>query len=131
MKTVQRSLAICLILLTGHLAIGQPWMSNLNSTNPTFFEIQEEFDNYWKDKNVQNGKYIENGVEKKAYGWKQFKRWEWHWEQRVGANGQFPSADILWTEWQNYQSNHPSNAGSNNARSANWTSFGPSTSPGG
>ena len=40
--------------------------------NKSFFEIQQEFNDRWAPYNVDNnGYYIENGVRKKAAGWKQ------------------------------------------------------------
>ncbi|MCH8902697.1 MAG: T9SS type A sorting domain-containing protein [Bacteroidetes bacterium] len=104
---------------------------NTKTENPTFFEIQAAFNDYWKGKNVQGGKYLENGEEKKAYGWKQFKRWEWYWKQRVGKEGQFPNADVLWNEREKYQQAQYDRNGSPVPPSANWSFYGPTTSGGG
>ncbi len=92
----------------------------------TFFEIQKEFNDYWAPYHVKNGYYIENGIKKKAPGWKQFKRWEYYWENRVNpTTGAFPkttAADIY--QKLKMQRNSRSSAGS-------WTSLGPSSSNGG
>ncbi len=52
--------------------------------------------------------YIENGVKKKAPGWKIFKRWEWYWEQRVNQiTGEFPTTNsvIEYEKYLNSQNN--------------------------
>ncbi len=92
----------------------------------TFFEIQKEFNDYWAPYHVTNGYYIENGIKKKAPGWKQFKRWEYYWENRVNpTTGAFPktTAADIYQKLKN-QRNSRSSAG-------NWTSLGPSSSNGG
>ncbi|PLW93357.1 MAG: hypothetical protein C0591_14795, partial [Marinilabiliales bacterium] len=91
-----------------------------------FFKIQREFNEYWAPYNVDNnGYYVENGVKKKAGGWKQFKRWEWFWENRIDPiTGEFPivsAADIY---------EQQGGAGSRSL-DGNWTSLGPSSSSGG
>jgi hypothetical protein len=58
----------------------------------TLKDHQKAFNKYWEPFNV-NGKgyYYENGVKKKAYGWKQFKRWEWNMRGQVDPKtGKFP-----------------------------------------
>jgi len=50
----------------------------------TFYEIQREFYNYWAPYNVdKDGYYYQNSKKQKAPYWKQFKRWEYYWENRV------------------------------------------------
>ncbi len=97
-----------------------------NNSEKTFFEIKKEFYDYWAPYNVKDGYYFENGVRKKAAGWKQFKRWEYYWENRVDpAMGKFPSvnrADIR--KEINISRGITSSNGS-------WSSMGPSSSPGG
>ena len=73
-----------------------------------------------------------NGIEKKAYGWKQFKRWEWYWEPRVDQNGLFPNSDINFTEWQNYLDTHSEVLNnSSSSTTSNWTYSGSNSSTGG
>ena len=45
-----------------------------NSDELNYFDIKKAFDNYWEPFNVKNGKYLKDGVELKAPGWKLFKR---------------------------------------------------------
>lgn len=95
----------------------QEWMKNVNQVNPNFFYIQKAFYTFWEGKTIEKGK-----------GYKQFKRWEWYWEQRVGSDGQFPQSDVLWTESNKYFEIHPNNP---DIASGNWTFYGPNTSAGG
>lgn len=91
-----------------------------------FFEIQNNFNDYWSKKDVVNGYYTENGIRKKAYGWKQFKRWEWYWMNRINpTTGAFPSkhAPDFFTP--------RNNSNGNRNATGNWTSMGPTTSTGG
>jgi PKD repeat protein len=91
-----------------------------------FFEIQQQFNDYWNPKNVVNGYYEENGVQKKAYGWKQFKRWEWYWNNRVNpTTGQFPDKRA-----SDFYVERAITSTSRNA-TGNWTALGPSLSSGG
>lgn len=93
-----------LFLLISFLLAGsinaQPWTKNLPtekaSSAYTFYDYQNAFCSYWEPFHVKRGYYTdENGVEKKAYGWKQFKRWEYFWETRVDSQtGEFPTKDI-------------------------------------
>ncbi|MBU2554251.1 MAG: PKD domain-containing protein [Bacteroidetes bacterium] len=96
------------------------------SSDRSFFEIQKEFNDYWGPKNVVNGYYEENGVRIKASGWKQFKRWEWYWENRIDPKtGAFPTIGRAEIFLQLQQAN------SSRSAAGNWQSLGPSTSPGG
>ena len=58
----------------------------------TFFEYQKAFNTFWGNKNVKNGTFInKSGINEKAYGWNQFRRWENYWETRVDKQtGKFP-----------------------------------------
>lgn len=100
-------------------ALAQPWIENVKSENPTFQEIQKSFYDYWKDKPIEKGT-----------GYKQFKRWEWYWEQRILPDGTFPSPSVTWDAWQDYVTTHPTEANKMSS-AANWQFKGPSTTPGG
>jgi PKD repeat protein len=110
----------------------QPWNSllptdKLESGELSFFEIRDAFNDYWSDKDVVDGYYFINGVKTKAGGWKQFKRWEWYWENRVNpTTGEFPNSSA----WEEYQKIKKS-LGNQRSPSGQWTSMGPNTSPGG
>ncbi|MCK5764420.1 MAG: hypothetical protein KAH26_00490, partial [Bacteroidales bacterium] len=91
-----------------------------------FFKIQREFNEYWAPYNVDNnGYYVENGVRKKAGGWKQFRRWEWFWENRIDpVSGEFPTLSAA----EIYQQ---LGGAATRSSDGNWTSLGPNSSGGG
>ncbi len=132
MKNLQ---AISLVILLSAVIFStqaQPWNSLLpidkvENGSLTFFDIQKAFNDYWTPKNVEDGYYYVNGVRTKAGGWKQFKRWEWYWENRVDpTTGVFPNTSA----WEEYQKIKKAARG-NKSPSGQWTTLGPSTSPGG
>jgi PKD repeat protein len=91
-----------------------------------FFELQKEFNDYWGPKNVKGGYYVENGLRKKASGWKQFRRWEWFWENRIDpVTGAFPNIDMDKIYRQSKMGENGRNA------AGNWQTMGPSSSTGG
>lgn len=119
-----------LIILSFAFAIGinGQMIPNIqpDQMNKNFFEIQQEFNEYWAPYNVDSkGYYMEDGVRKKAGGWKQFKRWEWFWENRIDPlTGAFPktsAADI----YEELGLAHTESS------QGNWTSLGPGSSGGG
>ncbi len=117
-------LVLCLVVVS---FISNESFSQINSSSneKSFFELQQEFNDYWGPKNVVNGYYIENGERKKAAGWKQFKRWEYYWESRVDKQtGAFPRFDKA-----AFYKERQSNAGRN--LSGNWQSLGPNSTTGG
>lgn len=97
----------------------QPWMTALSpSERENFYEIQRAFNEYWQGRD-----HTEKGK-----GWKQFKRWEWFWEQRVYPDGRFPNPMHLYDEHQRYFREHRANGA---LFTGNWSEMGPSQSPGG
>jgi hypothetical protein len=54
-----------------------------------FYEIQSEFNEYWKDRKPAKGS-----------GWKPFKRWEAFWGPRVYPEGNFPNQQMITREVQ-------------------------------
>ena len=120
-----------IMFLTGLLQ-AQPWLKNLpqNKTRAelTFFDYQNAFYTYWKPYNVDKGVYYENGVKKKAIGWKQFKRWEYNMETRINPKtGVFPQKSAI----EIYKEFTAANSQQNKGTTASWTLQGPTTSTGG
>lgn len=113
-------------------AYSQEWLNNLpqnkSKSELTFFDYQKAFYSYWKPYNVVNGYYIENGEKKKAYGWKQFRRWEYEMEQVVDPiTGKFPDKSPF--EIVNEMKSDKSMEKTTSA--SNWTTLGPDYSDGG
>jgi len=133
-KSVITLAIFMLTIFISQISFSQSWRSNLpqdkvKSETLTFFDYQKAFYDYWKPFHVENGYYFnENGEKVKASGWKQFKRWEEHWEGRVDpVTGEFPEK----TAWQYYQEYLKEYPDASRSTSGNWTSMGPSTTSGG
>ena len=83
----------CFLLLAAILVIGsrsvtaQRWVEMMNDPNANFYEVQKEFNNYWKGKEITKGN-----------GYKQFKRWEYLMQSRVDKNGKLPAANYFQNE---------------------------------
>jgi photosystem II stability/assembly factor-like uncharacterized protein len=103
-----------LLIFPSHLHT-QPWMRPTPGEQ-NFYDIQRAFNEYWEGKDTKE----------KGKGWKQFKRWEWFWEQRVYPSGRFPNPMQLFNESRAARRGH-----SDAPFSGNWTEMGPSQSPGG
>lgn len=100
------------LLPTGLWAQGWPAEESNN-----YFVIQQHFQDYWRGLTPGKGQ-----------GWKQFKRWEYYWRDRILPNGDFPPANINQVEWERYLANHPEAL---STTSGNWTSMGPSSAASG
>ncbi|HEY9114115.1 MAG TPA: GEVED domain-containing protein [Bacteroidales bacterium] len=131
-RTLQLVLIVFFLSYIPIITQAQNWTQNLpqdkidRPEELTFFEIQKAFNDYWEPFDVKNGYYTVNGEEKKAPGWKQFKRWEWYWEPRVDpTTGEFPeitAADIR---------KELKKTDGIRAATGNWTSLGPTSTTGG
>ena len=101
----------------------QEWVRYVNNQTKgkenNFFAVQKAFNEYWKDKTPQKG-----------VGYKQFRRWEWYYEQRVNADGSFPPNDVVVKEWNKYSETHGGNPKAPGT-TGNWTPKGPNSSDGG
>lgn len=106
----------------------QQWTEKLPEKGTyTFFDYQKAFNDYWEPFQVKNGYFFENGEKQKAPGWKQFKRWEYFWVNRVDQKtGEFPKVELtkIYQEYVLDKQNGRSESG-------DWVSLGPNSSPGG
>ena len=114
-------LTIVAILLISNLLFSQSIKNSSNQTKANFYEIQANFNKYCKENNIVKGKVTIDGKKQKASGYKQYKRWEWYWEQRVDSLGNFPESNIVWKEWKKQQNNSSKSTKSNNT----WKPRGP------
>ena len=85
-----------------------------------YFEMVEANQEFWKDKTPRPGS-----------GWKQFKRWEYFWNQRINSQGLAPDMNQIYIESQNYIIEKNKNNDKNNKILAEevWKSKGPSSVP--
>lgn len=122
-------LLVLSIVLSGGFLFSQDWINDLpqdklENGTLTLPDIQKAFYDYWEPYNVDKGYYMVDGEKVKAPYYKQFKRWEWYWEKRVDPEtGAFPSKEQLDNAFASVTDNKSTNG--------NWSSLGPSTSPGG
>lgn len=100
-------------------APAQPWMDQVPAgSQQDFSSIQKAFNDYWKGRDTRE----------KGKGWKQFKRWEWFWEQRVFPDGRFPDPMHLYNETLQEATRRSERTG---RFAGSWSEMGPYTSPGG
>ncbi len=94
----------------------------------TFYDYQKAFYSYWDKYNVVKGYYFENGVKKKARGWKQFKRWEYGMANQMDpATGRLPQK----TANQVYAEFYAGKSLEKSGDLSNWTLLGTNSSDGG
>ena len=110
----------------------QNWLKNLpqakSAEQPTFFDYQKAFNRYWGAFDVDKGYYYENGVKKKAIGWKQFKRWEYEMEGQIDrSTGRFPNR----TAFEVYKNYLRGGTAPLSEEFSDWKSLGPNSSDGG
>ena len=112
------TLLLCTTMCYAQFNSDAPWANNLPQKAPgenySFTTIQEAFNAYWANKDPN----------KKASGYKPFKRWEYQWENEVNPNGHLPTA--LET-WQSFEEKNNSYHRSALADESNWSPLGPFT----
>ncbi len=128
---IQKLMAFLAVIFIINVAAAQPWtkylpQDKLQNHTLTLKDYQDAFTKYWEPFHVENGYYLLNGEKQKAYGWKQFKRWEWFWESRVNPiTGEFPDKSAL-----EVFAEFTSGRGVNSS-SGDWSSMGPDQTGGG
>lgn len=108
-----------LLLLTLNITLkGQTpdWNGNMNNANANFWQINNDIETYFQN-NPQSG--VEEGEEN---SYENFKRWQWFWQGRVDATGNFNTAQ------QNIL-NYMTNANCAQSVSANWKQMGMKSLP--
>ena len=82
---------IFLVLVIPQFLFSQDWVESMQDSDMNFYDIQQEFNNFWSNRTIEKGK-----------GWKQFKRWENFMEPRVFPDGVM-NPEILFEEYQSIQ----------------------------
>ncbi len=125
MKYLNKLLLVILIFSVLKIQ-SQNWVQLREDTNSNFYQIKNEFNNYWKNRPYERGK-----------GYKPFKRWMWYAEPRV-----YPSGDIKYAtpgyalnEYNKWLNNNPQAkqfvTASPTSTTANWVPLGPFGDPSG
>ena len=121
-------LTLLAFLLTASM-YAQPWLKHLPAGKPTseltLFDYQKAFETYWAPFRVDRGSYLDNGIKRKAPGWKQFKRWEYQISSQVDPRtGAFPQKTSLQVREEFLKANPQPRT----VTSADWKPVGPTTS---
>lgn len=108
-------LCLFVLLSLASISFSQPWLynsANLKnaSSKSNFEQTQIAFENYWQNKSIERGR-----------GYKQFKRWEYFMEPRIGTNNIIDSKSY-WdaVNKQEYSSSYDT---------LTWTYIGPENVP--
>ncbi len=125
-KITKTTLIVIGILMLQQSIAQQPWLKGLNP-NPTFYEIQNAFNDYRAKKSEEKKAWSEG----KEGEFEQYKRWEWFWEQRVNQDGTFPKASVTFDAWRNYVNAHSESIARSVQQNGNWSFIGPTNSQGG
>jgi photosystem II stability/assembly factor-like uncharacterized protein len=95
------------------------WTEMSNVKDATFYEVQEAFNQYWENKEVERGK-----------GYKPFKRWEAYMEERVYPSGNMSLTSLTYPNYKKWLRDNESAVNALANRSpALWTELGPVGSP--
>jgi hypothetical protein len=116
LRRSKSSIVLMLSLLCAVFVYGQPnWRAMGSNKAATFYEVQQDFNQYWASKKVEKG-----------IGYKVFKRWENYMAPRV-----YPSGNMLLpsTNYANFLAWKQNNPVSSRSPSGNWTALGPLTKP--
>lgn len=113
-RFVGTSCVLFLLFISG-LYSQNPLIELEKKHNPGFFEIRSSYEKYWNSLPQDERK-----------GWKQYKRWEHFWENRVGNDGKFPNARKIMNEYDLFKRKE-----SNRTQSlvASWRLLGPIGTP--
>ena len=117
MKRFFRFYALTLTLTflsTGTFAQNKSWLVKMQDPDVNFWELQKEFNDYWKDR-----------TDYKGNGYKVFKRWEYINETRVLPDGKLQPADYVLKEYEKYMAE----AAQLKSASGTWSIVGPTIYP--
>jgi len=118
MKTISRTGFVSFLLamfISNPQIFSQDWTQNIKSANPDFYEMQNAFNDFYKNK------IIEWGSDKE---WIRFKRWESFVEPRVYPTGKFFDPAMTWKVVK--EELNISKIGNRDLFSGSWSSLGPS-----
>ena len=116
-RSLLRTIVLFLVYLFPILLMAQPWGNDFLTTRGNFGTIRNNANVYFQKAGTAKGS-----------GFKQYKRWEYYWKNRVNRDGTFPAANVRQIEMGKYK---PGLKGVIQAEGANWTSLGPNSSSGG
>jgi PKD repeat protein len=122
MKKVISALFLTILF---NASFAQNWVNMMQDPNANFYDIQREFNVYWKDRPYERG-----------HGYRAFKRWEWYMAPRVYPSGdmKLASRGLAYEKYQEFLAEQATNkmaspSAAISATTANWVPLGPYGSP--
>ncbi|MBK7939881.1 MAG: hypothetical protein IPJ82_23600 [Lewinellaceae bacterium] len=117
MKNIFRLHALSLFLVflsSSAFAQNKDWLVKMQDPNVNFWDLQKEFNDYWKDR-----------TDYKGNGYKVFKRWEYINETRVLPDGKLMGPGYVMKEYERYMAEAPKLK----SASGTWNIVGPTSYP--
>ena len=105
------------MLFISNSYFSQQWVEMMKNPNANFYDIQNEFRNYWSNKPYEKGK-----------GFKQFKRWEYYMAPRVYPTGDLFLPSKTFGNYKQWEADLAA-AGIPKSTTGNWTFVGPTGKP--
>ena len=124
---MQRIILLIVFALSLTPVWSQPWLKYLKVSKgqePNFYQIQEAFYNWEKTNNILEQIKDHGEEEGEIENWMLFKRWEYIWEGRADAQGQFLNPWNIYQQTITYRQTHKINY-----NSGDWSLIGPSHLP--
>lgn len=112
-------------LLLFSLFFGFAFVSGLKAQSPLERIENAKIKNFHEIKSAIEKEYKDIPISERK-GWKQYKRWEWFWEPRVSANGEFPRIGQIYKDYQKYEFKQKKDA---IQAEAEWKQLGPFGEP--
>jgi hypothetical protein len=94
------------------------WTKMSQNKNANFFEVQQNFYEYWEGKTIRKGS-----------GYKPFKRWEAFMKLRVGPSGDMSAVTATYDNFMAWQEDYNASPASRNVLAGDWTPLGPVGKP--
>lgn len=105
------------VFFLGGNLYSQTWLEEASKNqDANFFDAKKAFNKFW-----------ESNEPKKAMGWKQFKRKEFFWEQRLYPTGEYPNPREIFKQYQSIIEKQKKNESM--LELPEWTSLGPDADP--
>jgi len=132
MKKKYLIILILLLLLSINIVYAQKWKEMMLDPHANFYDIQREFNAYYKDKipkpTVEMKEQEDEAMGGEYDNWKQFKRWEYLMAGQVSPSGELPDWTKIQREYEQYRSESQMSrrdAANSIQSTGNWTSMNP------
>jgi photosystem II stability/assembly factor-like uncharacterized protein len=122
MNTIKTALIIIMLALANSMFAQKTFNPMVTGEKANFHDIQQLKEKEWEGKPVDERR-----------GWKQYKRWEYFWEQRTFPTGEFPDGIRVYNdvkEWINHE--EPNRKGMHDnpeLLNSQWQALGPFDQP--